>query len=173
MQHRGHTKIYQGKYPCSNKQPIPNISQIILHYRSIMLATHMALLNLNPILTQAACTYHISPHLQSGELISIGQRCNDGCIEKFSATHINVVKDGIKILVGNRSTTSGMWQVNLTNNPNCPPRKKQPVALNALSERINTDLAKWYQAALFSTVKKAVLQAIKNGHFTTWHNLTL
>ena len=55
--------------------------------------------------------------------------------------------------------------------PNQSPSKQQPAALNALVEISNPELAKWYHTALFIPVKKNLLQAIKNGHFTTWPNL--
>ena len=64
-----------------------------------------------------------------------------------------------------------MWQVNLTSNPTRPPSHQQPAALNALAERSNPELSKWYHAALFIPVKKTLLQAIKNSHFTTWPRL--
>ena len=60
-----------------------------------MKSTHMELLNLNPLLTQASSTAHILPHLQSGVPISIGQLCDDGYIATFTATNINVGKDGL------------------------------------------------------------------------------
>ena len=66
-----------------------------------------------------------------------------------------------------------MWQVNLTSNPTRTPSHQQPASLNTLEEIINLELAKWYHAALFIPVKKILLQAIKNGHFTTWTNLTV
>ena len=138
-----------------------------------MQATHRSLLNLNPLLTQAFHTAHIFPHLQSGEIISIWQLCDDGCIETFTATRLSVVKDGITVLEGNRSSTSGMCQVNLTSNPTGPPSHQQPAVINTLAERSKPELAKWYHMALFRPVKKTLLQAIKNGRFFTCPNLTV
>ena len=91
-----------------------------------MQATHRALININPILTQAARTTHISPYLQSGVLISIGKICDDGFIGNFTATHLNVVKDGLTVLEGNRSNTSGMWKVYLTSNPKSSRSPQDP-----------------------------------------------
>ena len=39
--------------------------------------------------------------------------------------------------------------------------------------RSKPELSKWYHTALFSPEKKTLIQAIKNGHFTTWTNLTV
>ena len=44
------------------------------------------------------------------------------------------------------SSTSGMWQVNLTSNPTGPTCQQQPAALSVLAARSKTDLAKWYHA---------------------------
>ena len=120
---------------CSNKQQISNGPQVILPDGSIMQAINRALLNLNPLLNQAVCTAHVSPHIQSGALISIGQLCDDGCIESFTATQLSVVKDGLTVLEGNRSSIPGMWQVNLTINPTRPPSHQQPAALNDMTAR--------------------------------------
>ena len=66
-----------------------------------------------------------------------------------------------------------MCQVKLTSNPTRPPSQQQPAALNALAARINPKIANWYHAALYIPVKKTLLLAIKNVHFTTWTSLTL
>ena len=66
-----------------------------------------------------------------------------------------------------------MRQVNLTSNPTVLPSHQQSTALNVLEERSKPDIAKWYHASLFSPLNKTLLQAIKNGHFTTWSNLTV
>ena len=76
------------------------------------------------------------------------------------------------VLEGNMSPTSGMWQVNLTSNRTRPPSQQQPESLNALEAISKLELAKWYHTDLFVPVKKTQLQAIKNGHFTTWISLT-
>ena len=138
-----------------------------------MQVTHRVLLNLYPLLTQAARTSHLFLQQQSGALIPIGKLCDDGFIAPFTATHISVVKDGLTMLEGNRSSTSGMWQINLTSNLKRPPSQQQPEALNDMSARSNPELSKWYHAALLSPVKKTLLQYIKNGHFNTWPGLTV
>ena len=138
-----------------------------------MQVTHRSILNLNPLLTQAARTAHVFPHLQSGALISIGKLCNDGCIATFTAAHISVVKDGLTVLEVNRSSTYCMWQINLTSNPISRTSQQQLVAINDLAARSNPYLVKWYHTALFIPVNKTLLQVIRNVHFTTWTNLTV
>ena len=98
-----------------------------------MQATHRALVNLNPLLTQTARTAHIFPHLKSGALISIGQLWDDGCTETSTSTHLNVVKYGITVLEVTWLNTSGMWKVNLTRNPDHLSIQKQPAARNDLT----------------------------------------
>ena len=44
---------------------------------------------------------------------------------------------------------------------------------NALALNSKPELSKWYHASLFIPVKKTLLQAIKNGHFITWPNMTV
>ena len=127
--------------PCRNKQLITNVPKVILPDGIIMKDTHRSLLNLNPLLTQSACTYHIFSHIQSGFLIPIGQLCDDGCTATFTATHLNVVKVWLTVPEGNRSTKSSIRQVNLTRNPNQPPSKQQPALRNTLISRSNPDLS--------------------------------
>ena len=117
---------------------IGNGPQLILLDSSIMQDTHMELLNLNHLLNQSESTSHISPHLQSGALISIGKLCDDGCISNFTATHISVAKDGLMALEGNRSSTTGTYH-----NPTGALSQKQPATLNALATRSKPELAKW------------------------------
>ena len=98
----GETQNYiRVNIPCSNKKKISNGPQVILPDGRIMQANHRALINLNPLLTQSAHTSHVFPHLQSGDLISIGKLFNDAYISTFTATHISVVKNGITLLEGN------------------------------------------------------------------------
>ena len=138
----GETKNYtRVNTPCSNNKQISNGSPVILPDSRMMQATHRELLNLNPLLTQADRTSNFFPHLQPGALISIGQLCDDGCIATFTNTHLSIVKDGLTVLKGNRSSTSGMWQINLTSNPTRPPSQQQLAVLNALAARSNPELA--------------------------------
>ena len=118
--------------PCSNNQKSSDVHQAILPDSRIMKETHGELLILNPLLKQAEFISHIFPHLQLEALISIGQLCNDVCIATFTATHLHLFQDGLALLEGSRSYTSGMYQINLTSNPTGIPIQNQSAAINAL-----------------------------------------
>ena len=64
-----------------------------------------------------------------------------------------------------------MWQVNINSNPNQTPSEQQPASLNGLAARSKPDLDKCYHIALSIPVKKTLLHAINNIHFTTLPNL--
>ena len=100
--------------------------------------THRGVLNLNPLLNPTSITAPISPHLQSEALISIGKLFDDGCTSTFTATHLNLLKDGITVLEGTWSNTSGMFKFNLTINQDHPPSQTQPEAFNDLAAGTNT-----------------------------------
>ena len=77
---------------CVNKVKTQQRPQVIFKDGNIMQATHKAELNLIPLLSTRAKTAHILPHIQSGELISIGKLCDDGCTATFTDTHKKVEK---------------------------------------------------------------------------------
>ena len=83
--------------------------QVIISDGSLIQATRRTFLNLKPLLTKTSRREHIYPHLQPGAFIPIRKLCDDGCSSTLTYTHLNLVKDGLTVLEGTWSITSGMW----------------------------------------------------------------
>ena len=136
-----------------------------------MQATHKAELKLIPLLSTRDKTSHIFPHLQSGEIIYVGQLCDDGCTATFTAATIKVKKQGEAGLEGTRNTEAGMCQVQLTTpQPILTPTHQS--ANKLMAERKKLHLAQWYHVILFIPANHTPIQAIKKFYFATWTILT-
>ena len=94
--------------PCINKVKTHQGTQAILPDGRLMQTTHKAKLNLSPLLSTRSKTAHIFPHLQSGELISIRQLCDDGCTSTLTATTTTVEKQVELVLGGTCKGAVGM-----------------------------------------------------------------
>ena len=76
--------------PCANKVKTMQVTQVLLPDESLMQATHGVELKSTSLLSTRSKTSYISPHLQSGAIISIGQLCDDIYTATFNATHTTV-----------------------------------------------------------------------------------
>ena len=141
---------------CINKVKTHQGLRVILLDVSLMQENHKAKLNLSPLLSTRGKTAHISPHLWSWELISIGQLCDGGCTTTFTATNMKVKKRSIPR--GNHQRIG--WNVASTPrhhtttkiHPNTSIRKK------LMSEREKHEILQWYHATLFSPAKQTLIQ---------------
>ena len=89
----GATQNYIKLYtPSSNKVNNTQGPRVILSDVNLMQANHKAELNLRPSTSTRAKTAHISPQLQSGAIISIGQLFDDGCTATFTSITMTVHK---------------------------------------------------------------------------------
>jgi hypothetical protein len=159
---------------------------VILPDGSTITSSHTAVLQLPSILPLGARTAHIFPGLKSGSLISIGQLCDHGCTATFDATRVRIYYQDQIIMTGSRSSdTNHLWILELDGvMPNSNPSNNTPVsAPPALEPTIGTahslmsydtiaERIAFYHAALFSPVISTWCDAIDNGHFTTWPELT-
>ena len=157
--------------PCSNKVKTTPGPRFILLDGSLMHGTHKAELNLSPLLPTRAKKAHISPHLQSGAIISIEKLCDDGCTETSTVTTMAVNKQGEVVLEGNRYGVSGMWKVQLTPPHPIPTPTHQSENI-FMADITKPSLAQWYHATLFSPVKQNLIQAIKKVYLATCPKLT-
>jgi hypothetical protein len=65
--------------------------------------------------------------------------------------------------------TTGLWRINLKQTYNQIP---EPIANNVYELRNTGSLVHYLHKALFSPMKSAMLQAVKDGHLITWPGLT-
>ena len=86
---------------CVNKFKTHQGPRVILQCESLIRTTHKAYLNISPLLSTRSKTAHISPHLQSGAIISIDKLCDDFCTAIFTDTHMILDKKGEVVLEGN------------------------------------------------------------------------
>ena len=85
-------KYIKVNLPYVNKVKTQQGTQVILPDGSLMQATQKAEINFSPLLSTAAKTPHIFPHIKPGALIYIGQVCGDGCTAIFTATNMTTNK---------------------------------------------------------------------------------
>ena len=74
-------------------------------------ATKTGSIPLSRSLSTHAKKAHVFDGLQSASLISLGQLCDNGCIEKLDNNEINILKNKTLILKGHRNKTDGLWDI--------------------------------------------------------------
>ena len=100
-------------------------------------------------------------------LISIPLLCSFGCKTTITDTTLNILFNNTIILQGIKQPNTGLYLIPLAT-----------LQLQHNANHVNTnsntlqELACFYHAACFSPVKSSWLQAITNGHFATWPQLT-
>jgi hypothetical protein len=121
--------------------------------------------------------------------MSIGQLCDHGCTATFTATQVQIFHQGRLILTGHRSiVTNNLWMLRLdgmllANQDHVPAWNQVPMTTKTIEPTIGTansmvvnntiaDRIAFYHAAAFSPVISTWCDAIDNGHFTTWPELT-
>jgi hypothetical protein len=103
--------------PCLNRTPTSNGLRVLLPDGSTIQATHTALLDM-PNLPLAARQAHIFPQLKHNGLISISQFCDLGCTALFTSTDVQILVNSTTIIRGSRQPTTGLWTIDLNNQPN-------------------------------------------------------
>jgi hypothetical protein len=103
-------------------------------------------------------------------LLSVGQLCDEGYIVTFKQITITICDSGnSQILSGPRDLNTGLWRINLKQTNNHIP---EPIANNVYELRNTGSLVHYLHKALFSPMKSALLQAVKDGQLITWPGLT-
>jgi hypothetical protein len=88
----------------------------------------------------------------------------------FQARHShNLQFRAFQTLSGPRDVTTGLWRINLKQTHKHMPN---PIANNVYELRNTGALVHYLHKALFSPMKSAMLQAVKDGHLITWPGLT-
>jgi hypothetical protein len=123
-----------------------------------------------PKLSATASKAHVFPGMVNHSLLSVGQLCDEGYIVTFKHASVTVCNfQKSQILNGPRDLDTGLWRINLKQDNNHIP---DPIANNVYELRNTGALVHYLHKALFSPMKSALLQAVKDGHLITWPGLT-
>ena len=134
-------------------------------------STHTALLDI-PSMPEAARLCHIFPDLKNKVLLSIGQFCDIGFTATFTKTALQIYLGDTIYLHGTRSSSTGLWNIDLHNQRNQPTRTPTAEANNLYELGTKWDIATYLHKACFSPVPSTWLKAIDAGFFATWPGLT-
>jgi hypothetical protein len=119
---------------------------------------------------KSASIAHVSPGIVNYSLLSVGQLCNEGYTVTFRNFSVKICNsEELQILKGARDLDTGLWQINLQKEHQQP---QQAVANNVYELCSTGALVDYLHKAMFSPIKSALLQAVKNGHLVTWPGLT-
>ena len=142
------------------KIPTPNHTDVILPKGSLMSSTEATNLNIPGSTTQGQKA-HIFNDLQSGNLLSVGQLCDDGYEIKFTKDQVQFCKNNETCFTGKRNAENGMWTTNF------PHRANIILPYKPLGDAI-----RFMHAACFSPCLSTWCKAIDKGYFSSWHGLT-
>jgi hypothetical protein len=103
-------------------------------------------------------------------LLSVGQLCDEGYIVTFKHASVTICdSEQSQILSGPRDFDTGLWRINLKQTNNHIP---DPIANNVNESRSTGALVHYFHKSLFSPMKSAMLQGVKDRHLITWPGLT-
>jgi hypothetical protein len=155
--------------PCLNKVKSRTPLTVRLPNGTTMESSNTAELDI-PELNAAASKAHVFPGIANHYLLSVGQLCDEGYIVTFKQAAVTICDPGnSQILSGPRDLNTGLWRINLKQTNNHIP---EPIANNVYELRNKGALVHYLHKALFSPMKSAMLQAVKDGHLITWPGLT-
>ena len=118
--------------------------------------------NLNiPGSTKQGQQAHTFTNLQSGNLLSVGQLCDDGYEIKFTKDQVEFCKNNKTCFKGKRNEENGMWTTKFPHQANI-----------ILSYKPLGDAIRFMHAACFSPCLSTWCKAIDKGYFSSWHGLT-
>jgi deoxyxylulose-5-phosphate synthase len=152
--------------PCLNKIQSKNPLTVRLPNGATMESTHTATLD-KPELNKAASIVHIFLGMENHSLLSVGKLCNEGYSVTFKIDTVTIYNPlGVHILKGAQDLDT---DINLLKEHQQHPHEVS----NKVYELRNTGaLVDYLHKAMFSPIKSALLQAVKNSHLITWPGLT-
>jgi hypothetical protein len=155
--------------PCLNKVKSRTPLTVRLPNGATMESSHTAELDI-PELNAAASKAHVFPGMANHSLLSVGQLCNEGYIVTFKHASVTICdSEKSQILSGPRDLDTGLWRINFKETNNHIP---ETISNHVYELRNRGALVHYLHKALFSPMKSALLQAVKDGHFITWPGLT-
>jgi hypothetical protein len=154
---------------CLNKVKSRTPLTVRLPNGTTMESSHTAELDI-PKLNAAASKAHIFPGMANHSLLSVGLLFDEGYIVTFKHALVTVCNaQKSQILNGPGDLDTGLWRINLKQDNNHIP---EPIANNVYELSSTGALVHYFQKALVSPMKSALLQAVKDRHLITWSGLT-
>jgi hypothetical protein len=103
--------------PCRNKIKSQHPLRVRLPNGDTMDSSHTAALDI-PELIEAALVAHVFPAMANNSLLSVGKLCNEGYYVTFKLDGVTIFNSkGHAILKGVRDLGTGLWRINLRNEP--------------------------------------------------------
>ena len=112
-------------------------------------------------------TAHVFKDLATGNLLSVGQLCDDGYRIHFTKAHVILSKNGKMAAQGKRVCINGMWYINLP-----IPKPSASIANFVLLFKPIEKAIQFLHAACLSPCISTWCDAIDNGIFKLWPILT-
>ena len=135
-------------------------------------ATHLAI----PAVPKAANQARVFDELKSGNLLSIGQLCDNNCTATFNkqSMHVNNA-NGEEVLQGPRDARTGLWtvQIPMSNSVTAakPPDRKGATVETAngviRKKTTKSELAEYIHASLGSPAPSTLIDAVNKGFLTS------
>jgi hypothetical protein len=155
--------------PCLKKVKSRTPLTVRLPNGATMESSHTAELDI-PELNTAASKTHVFPGMANHSLLSVGQLCDEGYIFTFKRAAVTICNpDNSQILSGPRYSNTGLWRINLKHTNSYTP---DTISNNVFELRYTGALVHYLHKTLFSPMKSAMLQVVKDGHLITWPGLT-
>jgi len=166
--------MFSIQHATANKMPTTQPMHAKLPDGTYMHSTHTDNMDI-PALLPSATQTSIFPALDTS-LISIGQLCDAGCTAVFNQHTADIRFNNTTILTGTR-VPPGLWYYQLPETAANSAISSTTATLatknaKATSTSSITDHIQFLHAAAFSPVTSTWIDAINNGHFTTWPGLT-
>jgi hypothetical protein len=155
----------------TNLRPTPFGPTVMLPNSTTIQATHAGQLPFHPSFSDKAKTAHVLDDITNSSLISIGQLCHDDCIAVLDKKLIKIFKNQECILMGQRNTTDGLWDIIIHPSNDPLPRPPAPQhQINAIihKDTSKTQLAQYLYGCCGSPALSTWKKAIKNGNCLTW-----
>ena len=121
-------------------------------------STHIGYLNIKN-LSKIARKVHLFPNLK-GSLLSFGQICDDNCQVVLDNISAKVLKNNAIILTGTRSSSNGLWYMNLNDNNISP-------SIKINDQNINTVISKNSDTILPSSTNMSETVSSRSVNFTS------
>ena len=154
----------------SNINLVADGIRVLLPNNAVIESTHKAHINI-PTLPPAATETHLFSSLASGNLLSIGQLCDNGCTAHFTKDTATISFRDQPILRGTRNSQTKLWHLtnqSTTFTPTSVPSINATIGQPSTAARI-----RFYHAALFSPTLSTLTQAIKSGFLATFPGLDI
>ena len=119
---------------------------------------------------------HLFPAMKDKVLISLGKLCDHNMEVHLTKQDITITEENNPnsiILTGKRSSTNGMWYIDLNDKNTDDICIENNLLVNSVYElRKQKNIINFLAKVMQNSIPDAWMQAIKAGFFTTWPGLT-